>query len=525
MRFELKLKEIHLQNFRLFEDINVQFDDKLTVLIGENGAGKTALLKGIVKSLNVFTEKMKTALTNVDFKTIYKDSDIQYDKKQSITTLHVDFLEIEKLLPESGSIEDFQKKLEQSTSETDIQKIIEGIDTQLEALNTMLRQTTNDEDSEKLHEKMQELSLFKDKTEEKEFLQQNEDKTSENSPKWESLEWEIRQTKTNAQISKFSELKELDRLANQVHEADRRDESLSLPVVVYYSSERLAVHEKNQLGEEDTSVFNTYDDALNGKSLNFKWFLNWFIWKEDNRSTEQTLLDTIQSAIFTILNDDENVFKSLKTNRTRRNDYRLIMEKGKAKIEINQLSSGEKSLFVLVSDLARRLSLANPQSENPLKDGQGIVLIDEIDLHLHPRWQRKVLTCLQEIFPKIQWVVTTHSPLVISGYDISPQQVLILTEEEDTNHKMVISLADLHVHNSGVEPNRILEEIMRVRLRDKMAEDKMADLSKLLNPVDFEKPSTRQLMDELTKRFGTDDSFIKRAEHTFKILNRKKAVL
>jgi predicted Zn-dependent protease with MMP-like domain len=114
---------------------------------------------------------------------------------------------------------------------------------------------------------------------------------------------------------------------------------------------------------------------------------------------------------------------------------------------------------------------------------------------------------------------------VISGYDIAPEQVLILTQEENSNKKMVISLADLHAHNSGVEPNRILEEIMRVRLRDKMAEDKITTLSQLLNPVDFEKPVTQQLMNELTHRFGTDDPFIKRAEHTFKILYKKKTAV
>ncbi len=80
----------------------------------------------------------------------------------------------------------------------------------------------------------------------------------------------------------------------------------------------------------------------------------------------------------------------------------------------------------------------------------------------------------------------------------------------------------MYPSKSGVEPNRILEEIMRVRLRDKIAEDKIIELSQLLNPVDFEKPATRQLMEELTYRFGTDDPFIKRAEHTLKILYRKK---
>jgi predicted ATP-binding protein involved in virulence len=184
------------------------------------------------------------------------------------------------------------------------------------------------------------------------------------------------------------------------------------------------------------------------------------------------------------------------------------------------MSSGEKSLLILVSDLARRLALATPLSNDPLKEGQGIVLIDEIDLHLHPRWQRKVIGKLQEIFPKIQWVVTTHSPLVISNYDTTPNQILILTEEEDTRKKVVISLEDLQLKNSGAEPNRILKDIMQVSIRDERALADMDKLASLLNPRDHKNSETMNLFDKLYSRLGSDDIFIKKAQHQLKILNR-----
>ena len=80
-------------------------------------------------------------------------------------------------------------------------------------------------------------------------------------------------------------------------------------------------------------------------------------------------------------------------------------------MSVLQLSQGEKSLLALVADIARRLVLLNPTASNPL-DGTGIVLIDEIDLHLHPSWQQKVIIRLEETFPNIQFIVTTHSPQV-----------------------------------------------------------------------------------------------------------------
>ena len=62
---------------------------------------------------------------------------------------------------------------------------------------------------------------------------------------------------------------------------------------------------------------------------------------------------------------------------------------------------------------SRRLSIANPLLDNPLL-GEGVVLIDEIELHMHPSWQRNVLKQLRETFPNIQFIITTHSPIVLS---------------------------------------------------------------------------------------------------------------
>ena len=84
----------------------------------------------------------------------------------------------------------------------------------------------------------------------------------------------------------------------------------------------------------------------------------------------------------------------------------------------------KKSLLALVGDIARRLILANPSLENPLY-GEGIVLIDEIELHLHPKWQREVINKLREVFPNIQFILTTHSPQVIS--EISRECLHILS--------------------------------------------------------------------------------------------------
>ena len=71
---------------------------------------------------------------------------------------------------------------------------------------------------------------------------------------------------------------------------------------------------------------------------------------------------------------------------------------------------------VLFHYLARRMALANPGRENPL-EGTGVVLIDELELHMHTSWQRKVLGVLKETFPNIQFIITTHSPQILGELD------------------------------------------------------------------------------------------------------------
>jgi predicted ATP-binding protein involved in virulence len=85
-------------------------------------------------------------------------------------------------------------------------------------------------------------------------------------------------------------------------------------------------------------------------------------------------------------------------------------------LKLNQLSDGEKCTIALFGDLARRMAIANPQRKNPL-EGTGVVLIDELDLHMHTSWQRKVMNVLKRTFPNIQFIITTHSPQILGELD------------------------------------------------------------------------------------------------------------
>jgi len=92
---------------------------------------------------------------------------------------------------------------------------------------------------------------------------------------------------------------------------------------------------------------------------------------------------------------------------------RIMIHRRVGSIGLSQLSDGEQRLFSLFVDIARQLSLLNSRDE--IGSGEAIVLIDEIDVHLHPKWQRKIVPSLKSLFTECQFIATTHSPFVIQS--------------------------------------------------------------------------------------------------------------
>lgn len=92
---------------------------------------------------------------------------------------------------------------------------------------------------------------------------------------------------------------------------------------------------------------------------------------------------------------------------------RIMIRRSVGTLSLNQLSDGEQRLFSLFVDIARQISISH--SSNALGEGEAIVLIDEVDVHLHPKWQRRIVPALEELFPNCQFIATTHSPFVIQA--------------------------------------------------------------------------------------------------------------
>lgn len=194
----------------------------------------------------------------------------------------------------------------------------------------------------------------------------------------------------------------------------------SLPVLAVYTVNRAVLDVPLRIRiHHKFDTLATYDNAFSG-TANFRTFFEWFREREDLENErkidalehghaagpEESELSAVKQALTAFLPE----FRGW---RVRRSPLRLEVRKGTEVLDIRQLSDGEKSLMAMIGDLARRMALANPGRTDALA-GSGVVLIDEVELHLHPAWQRTVLPCLLKTFPNVQFLVTTHSPLVLA---------------------------------------------------------------------------------------------------------------
>lgn len=199
----------------------------------------------------------------------------------------------------------------------------------------------------------------------------------------------------------------------------------SVPVIMYYPVERAVASAPVNLHKgAEPVIWDVYKGALSGNA-NFRSFFEWYRRQEDvenecirdDRDYQDKSLKAIREAM-------QIFFPEFNGLRVRRRPYQaLVVEKENEVIEFTQLSQGEKCYLSLICDIARRLAMANPNSANPLY-GKGIVLIDEVDLHLHPKWQSEIVAKLTAVFPNCQFIMSTHSSHVLS--DLRREQIIPL---------------------------------------------------------------------------------------------------
>lgn len=382
----MKLKKIRIINYRCFKDANIDFDEHTTLIVGKNGAGKTAILDAVAVAVSTF-------LLGIDGgvgRSILKD-DARYE-----------FHDLD------GTVDP------QHQFPVSIESIGDCLD--------------------------------------------NHD-----------VKW-VRSLNSESGNTTVKEARELTNISK---EAQKRimtgDKSLILPLISYYGTGRLYAQKKEKKNIKSLTEFKRqvgYVDCMAAES-NEKLMLNWFqiqtlkSLQEQQRTgkvEKSLLLKTVEKAIckcFERISGSKNasIIFDLDT-------HRLVLNFESAdgslqKFAMDEMSDGYKNTLSMIGDIAYRMAVLNPMlGDKVLEETSGVIVIDEIDLHLHPQWQQTIISDLNTIFPKIQFIVSSHAPAVINS--VAKEQIRILD-----NGEIYMPAAQTY----GRDANSILREVMKVSER------------------------------------------------------------
>ena len=251
-------------------------------------------------------------------------------------------------------------------------------------------------------------------------------------------ELEISRTRHGKSKAPEGALRNVKSYADQLIARINSGEECILPIVAYYGTGRgqIKAPERRRDFNKTFVRWDAYSGALDANA-NFKHFIEWLdLMEDEERRDKENLrdwdhknksLETVRRALASFVRE------KFSNPRMLLHPLRFVMDEnlgdGKTRqIRIEQMSDGYKIMTAMVADIASRMAEANPDMDDQLLTG-GIVLIDEIDLHLHPKWQRIIIDSLTRIFPNIQFIVSTHSPIILSGA-MDKAQIIVLGNDD-----------------------------------------------------------------------------------------------
>jgi len=461
----IRLKKISLDNFRGFGFLKMDFNssEPITVLIADNGGGKTSVLDAIAEFLRYFLEigikgddydesQLKNRTKDIfnDRTTALCKATFELNYPFPYTALFRFIEETTELLNEQQILGEtawlaldptysdndpiWVLRIKNSTKASDL-LLPEDFQNQIkELVDRGYKKTLMNEDFQ--------TSIFKNNTWEPTIKMKEEDYTSINDFRGEiMLTYELGESggrfvssslknenhTLESIIKSFKDqigfIEDFSKITRDHNPSKERYSTL--PLLAYYGGSAI----QTKTGEVSilyrTQPWQAYKDALSPDRFDFEEFLEWF---QSLREDPPHIIKRITNAILEALNSDQKWYSNLRIEKGVFKLDKQTEEKGQASsVEIDQLSAGEKNIFALIGDLVKRAIQLNPllfevdfdpnigSYSDPLLYTNGIVLIDEVDLHLHPKWQRKIIPILRDLFPNVQFLVTTHSPFVLQA--------------------------------------------------------------------------------------------------------------
>jgi predicted ATP-binding protein involved in virulence len=275
------------------------------------------------------------------------------------------------------------------------------------------------------------------------------------------------------------------------------------PIALYFATRRSNVSDEQvKLGRASGGQASAFADALAPRPLRLAYLAEWMLAQERlsgelPRAADH--LNAFRSAAQRFLPDCEDLRAEKDGERCR-----LFVTKGGMTLDVRQLSDGERSMLALVLDLAQRLSQANPGLADPVREGAAVVLVDELDMHMHPFWQRQVVSLLTSTFPNCQFIATTHSPQIIG--ETQPEHVILLQAEDGRIVPRRCGQA------YGLDTNYILEHLMGTPSRSRPSSELIALVESALDNGDLDE--ARSHLENLRGLIHGDDPTVADLEAT-----------
>jgi len=220
------------------------------------------------------------------------------------------------------------------------------------------------------------------------------------------------------------------------------------PLFAFYGAERTAAFSPKANWDQIMTAVPSRDagysnwDKAGDSTKEFSEWMGRQEYTSIQENSESSTLAAARNSISKCLPDSSRVWFSVKHGEP------VVEWESGVVTAFSQMSDGQKAILTLAGDIARRCALLNPHLEDRAPDETpGVVLIDEIDLHLHPRWQRRIMEDLRRVFPKIQFIATTHSPIIISA----AKNAKVIVLDENGSHELDQAY--------GLDVNWVVEEL------------------------------------------------------------------
>lgn len=403
------LKKLHISNFKMFEEITLEFKPGFNLLIGDNGVGKTMVLEAATVAVSGFLAGME----DVSTRNIYKD-DIHY-----------------QIVKDNNGIPN---------------------------------------------------KLYKEPVE------------VESTLNYDGSDYTWSRVKKGATVSSRTSINPRD-ILKVSRELINSTEHKILPLISYQSASRHWVSARSDANEKKRKELHNRRCGYLGcmeKTANLASINNWCKQMEwgsvrmNHISENYQQFGKIVSKFMSIMNDgvvSEVIFNP-------NSEFLLYCEDGEYKA-ISDLSAGYQSVLNLILDLAYRMAILNPDEGDNIPNAEGIVLIDEIDSNLHPKWQWRIIDALTETFPNVQFIAATHSPIIVS----SCKNANIISIDEEQNIRYI---GDSYAFSV----NEILKDILGYYMRPAKVENLIEEFEKRMDREEYN--LAKNALENLTELLGEE---------------------